>query len=104
MSLTLIEPSGEWGADIAVFNMLSTAMAISSTWTRSAIYLAITSAHVWCAQALVVVATDLMALTLITPPGKWGADIAVCSTCFVIDMTYKLNLDQKRYLPCHHHC
>src|SRR5438552_4310988 len=38
----------------------------------------IEAAH--AAGALVVYATDLLALTLIKPPGEWGADIAVGSS------------------------
>ena len=60
-------------------NVCGILLQYPATDGRIADYAALTeAAH--GAGALVVAATDLLACTLITPPGEWGADIAVGSS------------------------
>ena len=59
------------------------------------------------ADCKVAVATDLMALTLLTPPGEWGADIALEAVrdlvylCFMVDrlLHFATKDEYKRSMP-----
>ncbi|TVQ40513.1 MAG: glycine dehydrogenase (aminomethyl-transferring) [Spirochaetaceae bacterium] len=69
----LVAPDDEWDVqdgDLAGILQYPTTAGVAHDY-RPAV------ARVKTVGALVIVATDILALTLLTPPGEWGADIVV---------------------------
>ncbi len=62
--------------DLAALNLFGALVQYPNTRGRIHDYRAFAE-KVHAAGALVVAATDLLALTLLTPPGEWGADMAI---------------------------
>ncbi len=68
-----VQPASAFALDPAVCGVL-----VQYPNTCGAVHdLKALAAQVHAAGALVVCATDLLALTLLVPPGEWGADVAV---------------------------
>ena len=66
-------------ADLGASGLFGILLQYPTTDGRVEDYSAIV-ARAHAASSLVAVATDLLALTLLSPPGEWGADIAVGSS------------------------
>jgi len=70
-----VQPAGQLALDATVCGVL---IQYPNTFGAVEDYRALCE-RVHAAGAAVVAATDLLALTLLTPPGEWGADVAVGS-------------------------
>ncbi|MHB1311589.1 MAG: aminomethyl-transferring glycine dehydrogenase [Gemmatimonadaceae bacterium] len=68
-----VQPAAAFALDATVCGVL---IQYPNTFGAVTDYRAL-CAQVHAAGALVVAATDLLALTVLTPPGEWGADVAV---------------------------
>ncbi|HEY6196866.1 MAG TPA: aminomethyl-transferring glycine dehydrogenase [Candidatus Eisenbacteria bacterium] len=68
-----VQKSSAFTLDATVCGVL---VQYPNTWGAVNDYRAL-AAQVHAAGALVVVATDLLALTRLVPPGEWGADVAI---------------------------
>ena len=68
-----VQPAASFALDASVCGVL---IQYPNTFGAVTDYRAL-CAQVHAAGALVVAATDLLALTVLTPPGEWGADVAV---------------------------
>lgn len=58
--------------------VIQTPCADGQLWSLEALQEVVAAAH--AKGALVIAACDLLSLTLVTPPGEWGADVAVGTT------------------------
>ena len=68
-----VQPAASFALDATVCGVL---IQYPNTFGAVTDYRAL-CAQVHAAGALVVAATDLLALTMLTPPGEWGADVAI---------------------------
>ena len=79
ITVALANSAAEWDALIAGGDYFAVLIQIPTT-DGSLHDVREDAARIHAHQAAFIVAADLLALTLITPPGEWGADIALGST------------------------